>query len=204
MSFRRLTNELHAHCCFSCGGFFLPTEAVRKLSERFPEGLDNTMAFRARVEARKAEPMMTCPVCNHGMARVRSTVVDVDLDVCDLHGTFYDPGEIGMIARALRASGMYGGSPFDDLGAPPRAAVSGVARPAVRPLPGAPRRAIPGEAGAPVDTRAGLAELSPDVAAGLTAGTALDYARGTVDDVGEAAGDAAIEGALSALRLLDD
>lgn len=102
--------------CARCGGLFIDNRAGAALLSRaldeeaqaFIEGFDRTGsapsgpgggAFRSAATTREQGPV--CPVCE-GALRVARLEGDVEVDVCDAHGTFFDRLELRalLFARA--------------------------------------------------------------------------------------------------------
>jgi len=46
-----------------------------------------------------AEPIGGCPECRHPLLHAHAQVANVGLDVCKLHGTWLDTGELARVAR---------------------------------------------------------------------------------------------------------
>lgn len=90
--------DASALACPGCGGAFLDPRAVARLRTH-PELVD------AVVAASRAVPRdllvfgpVTCPTCG---GPLRAAVWDgVEVDGCDEHGTWFDRGEVAVVARA--------------------------------------------------------------------------------------------------------
>jgi Zn-finger nucleic acid-binding protein len=101
----RLSGRATLLACRDCGGVWLAPESARKvvehvqgaltlivLSERVA-GSSKTLVDRVKVAL--------CPFDAEPLARV--TVDGVEVDVCRVHGTWFDAGEVHRIANAYTA-----------------------------------------------------------------------------------------------------
>jgi Zn-finger nucleic acid-binding protein len=93
--------------CGVCGGIWLDNDGSMEITRNaHPEVM--ALADRARDHAvtrvdTGPTSVATCPVCKTAMRRTR--VINVaDVDVCAAHGTWFDAGELELIARALIAT----------------------------------------------------------------------------------------------------
>jgi len=108
--FHRAAGGVGLNGCGACGGVFLAPACARKLSEALPDEairLSSSAGSAARYHA-DTSPKLHCPVCAKEMQRIKAARAGVDLDVCALHGTFYDREEIEKVAAAIRGSGWHG------------------------------------------------------------------------------------------------
>lgn len=88
--------------CGRCGGIWLDNESARMLVAR-PQRTVADLANRASANASKAlkprEANPACPVCGATLERVRR--FDLDLDLCNEHGTWFDSYELQTLTHKL-------------------------------------------------------------------------------------------------------
>lgn len=88
------------HGCGICGGIWLDNAGSRAITQRNDPQI---VALAARAERNavvggaRTEPI-DCPICNQRMKSVNARVAE--LDVCEEHGTWFDPGELRRIVAA--------------------------------------------------------------------------------------------------------
>jgi Zn-finger nucleic acid-binding protein len=98
----RLSGRATLLACRDCGGVWLAPEAARKVVEHVQGALtlivlSERVAGSARGLVDHAKTIL-CPFDAEPLARV--TVDGVDVDVCRVHGTWFDAGEVHRIANA--------------------------------------------------------------------------------------------------------
>jgi Zn-finger nucleic acid-binding protein len=91
------------HACGKCGGLWLGSALVARLTKaRDPELED--LARRAvpivMHPVRDRRPLVSCPVCAKAMRRADIANSVNALDICDAHGTWFDPSELKAFAEA--------------------------------------------------------------------------------------------------------
>jgi Zn-finger nucleic acid-binding protein len=101
----RLSGRATLLACRDCGGVWLAPESARKVVEHVQGALALIVlservagSSRALVDRAKA---ICCPFDAEPLARVE--VDGVDVDVCRVHGTWFDAGEVRRIANAYTA-----------------------------------------------------------------------------------------------------
>ena len=110
-----------AHECPRCGGIFVPRHALAEilcaaevggaLRELPPPppvvGRRGVLALAAPTSGDGAVHYVSCPQCHDAMNRVNfGKVSAVIVDVCKLHGTWFDPGELTRVVAFAGAGGM--------------------------------------------------------------------------------------------------
>ena len=89
------------HGCGSCGGLWVGNELARRLlSQLEPEAI--ALADLASEHARPFPPVAkqpACPVCQTAMRRITVAGTNVEIDLCDTHGTWFDREELQVVAR---------------------------------------------------------------------------------------------------------
>lgn len=95
------------HGCASCGGVWLDNMASQKLVS----AVDPSVLSLADAASRMAsmpfpphEARPRCPVCRGDLQPVRVEAVGVALDTCNIHGTWFDRGELQAVARSFAAT----------------------------------------------------------------------------------------------------
>lgn len=94
------------HGCGRCGGVWLGAACARRVAEALP-GDALELAWRVSQNAKDAvctKASIGCPVCHAAMTRTHAAAAGVELDVCGVHGTWYDRNELEQIARVLAQS----------------------------------------------------------------------------------------------------
>ncbi len=89
--------------CLACGGAFLPSTARDAVARALDPVSQQTAALAgirgtADVDTAARTP---CPICRQPMPRF--SVGGVDVDNCAAHGSWYDRGELEVVADALAA-----------------------------------------------------------------------------------------------------
>jgi len=105
--------------CLACGGVWTDAAASQRISttvDRELVGIANSAAKHAAESdptgARLSlDVARACPICDGALSNVRTALVSVD--VCTLHGTWFDRDELGRLARNLE---------FERVSATPQAA----------------------------------------------------------------------------------
>jgi Zn-finger nucleic acid-binding protein len=92
--------------CGDCGGIWLDNanaqRAVASLDARV-----TALASRASTHARRIADRATaarCASCRAPMRRVKTTQLEVEVDVCAEHGTWFDKDELTLVLEALRGA----------------------------------------------------------------------------------------------------
>ncbi len=91
------------HGCAECGGVWLNAKCAQKIADAMPKEailLSERVASHAKRAAPLSEPVR-CPVCGKVTARTHVAAAGVEIDVCGVHGTWYDRNELHRIAKAL-------------------------------------------------------------------------------------------------------
>lgn len=104
-----------AHVCSSCGGVHLDNalsaRAVTKLDRAMMElSMKAALSARARPETHGE---LRCTECGITMIRTYVSSAACAVDACPEHGTWFDPGELGDVARAyarMRRSRIFVGA----------------------------------------------------------------------------------------------
>ena len=92
--------------CGECAGIWLDNTSARLALKTLDRRI-NELAARATAHALKSPArniIVKCPACQKAMERTRTKagVVEVDLDICAEHGTWFDRGELGLVLDGLR------------------------------------------------------------------------------------------------------
>ncbi len=88
--------------CRQCGGMWLGEAAASSLEAAMNEALvdaSTTLANSAAVEPGAEVGLRGCPICEQPLERTR--VARVTLDICNLHGTWFDRNELRAFAAAF-------------------------------------------------------------------------------------------------------
>lgn len=102
-----VARDARVHECPRCGGMFVPREALAEILCR----AEVSGPFAA-VESRPVAPLesvryIPCPVCRASMNRVNfGKVSGVIVDVCRVHGTWFDGGELTRVVHFAAAGGL--------------------------------------------------------------------------------------------------
>ena len=86
--------DAQVHECAACGGVWVPREVVQTLGRK--------KETESLPEAQPPGPYRPCPACNVLMSRKRCG--PVVLDVCTLHGVWFDRGELNSFVGWAQAS----------------------------------------------------------------------------------------------------
>ena len=93
--------------CLECGGLFIDNAASRELTLRFDRDLVTTATTLGIGKGEEVGPGvvqrdLACPKCVGPLAPVFLPAIQVRLDVCAEHGTWFDANELPKVARAYR------------------------------------------------------------------------------------------------------
>lgn len=106
---RRKVRALDLFGCRLCGGVWAEGVEMKKLRKTGGgEALGEAQAVE-REATRPAQDVNTvspvsCPTCRRRMTRIGIASVDVDIDFCEGHGTWFDRGELAKVAKGLPKS----------------------------------------------------------------------------------------------------
>lgn len=108
--------------CTACGGLFIDNRATQELVRAFDRDL---VAIATMLGMGKGETLppgviegaLACPKCTGQLARVDIPSVQLAIDVCAEHGTWFDANELPKVARAYkrRRGGAVADMADDDL-----------------------------------------------------------------------------------------
>lgn len=161
------------HGCASCGGVWLDNMASQKLVS----AVDPSVLSLADAASRMAsmpfpphEARPRCPVCRGDLQPVRLEAVGVALDTCNLHGTWFDRGELQAVARSFAATRKTEAD---------RAHITAAAAAAAMGRPLAPL-------GVSYATNQVAPSIAGDVATGVAGGFAVDLGLGLLEVLIEA------------------
>lgn len=87
--------------CGGCGGIWIDNQSARQVLST-PDAVFADLARRAGSNARSRAARgqsPSCPVCTAVLDRV--VTKSIELDVCDEHGTWFDPFELAVLVDAL-------------------------------------------------------------------------------------------------------
>lgn len=96
--------------CEKCGGVFADVAAT----QRIVSTMDRTLleigfqASRGKERKRHEPRELTCPECLIAMQMQRIESAACTVDVCPLHGTWFDTGELEDVMRAFRRARQHG------------------------------------------------------------------------------------------------
>ena len=111
------------HGCGQCGGVWLDNASSQRLTNAL---CDHTVSLADKIgRAAPGAPHQGpahCPVCQHQLRVTRVSRAQVEIDVCDSHGAWFDRDELQTVARAFAVDRAYLG---------PNAAAVGVGAAAV-------------------------------------------------------------------------
>lgn len=102
----RLSGRAKLLACRDCGGVWLTPDSARKVVEHI-HGALSLVVLSERVAGASQRPVddrvktVCCPFDAEPLERVK--VDGVDVDVCKVHGTWFDAGEVRRIANAFAA-----------------------------------------------------------------------------------------------------
>ena len=92
--------------CEACGGVFVDASGSRRILSVLDRQLLE-LGFQAGLgKPRPALPAkaLTCPECLIEMQRTEIRAANCAIDVCPLHGTWFDTGELESVMRAFAAA----------------------------------------------------------------------------------------------------
>jgi Zn-finger nucleic acid-binding protein len=92
-----IVQPLMAYVCAPCGAIWLSNRAGHTALKRYNPGLLRLavqVAENARTPSRDAGQTRACAECREAMRVTPMWNERVVIDVCDEHGTFFDPGEL--------------------------------------------------------------------------------------------------------------
>jgi Zn-finger nucleic acid-binding protein len=96
--------------CEKCGGVFADVAATQRIVSTMDRALLE-IGFQVALgkERKKHEPReLTCPECLIAMQMQRIESAACSIDVCPLHGTWFDTGELEDVMRACRRARKHG------------------------------------------------------------------------------------------------
>jgi Zn-finger nucleic acid-binding protein len=96
--------------CEKCGGVFADVAATQRIVSTMDRALLE-IGFQAALgkERKKHEPReLTCPECLITMQMQRIESAACTVDVCPLHGTWFDTGELEDVMRAFNRARRHG------------------------------------------------------------------------------------------------
>jgi Zn-finger nucleic acid-binding protein len=99
------TASVLLHGCLACGGIFLDRDARARVVACVDASVaqaSDLAAAHARWSPDTAAPI-ACPICRAGMRITRLGAGNVDIDVCDAHGAWFDRNELRRFLDALLA-----------------------------------------------------------------------------------------------------
>jgi Zn-finger nucleic acid-binding protein len=125
--------------CQGCAGIWVDEAGLAAVRERV--FADILAAAGPRTAPPRPDTTLACPTCGRPM--LRTDVASVSVDVCPGHGTWFDPGELEMLAHAIAFTKNRTAIGLDGLNPPqPLAAPSSDARRTVEMLSTELRRSI--------------------------------------------------------------
>lgn len=161
------------HGCASCGGVWLDNVASQTLVSAVDPAVLSLADAASRMAAmpfppHEAKPL--CPVCRGDLQGVRVESAAVALDTCNLHGTWFDRGELQSVARAFAATRK---TEADRSHFTAAAAAAAMGRP-LAPL------------GVDYTMSEKAADVAGEVATGVATGVAIDLGLGLLEAIFEA------------------
>jgi Zn-finger nucleic acid-binding protein len=102
-------NELRLHECARCGGLFVPKEALAEILSRAELGgrLPDVATSSSGAVALDEVRYLPCPLCHASMNRVNfGKLSGVIVDVCKVHGTWFDVGELTRVVAFVASGGL--------------------------------------------------------------------------------------------------
>lgn len=103
--FRGAAHGVALNGCGLCGGIWIDnTSATRamKTYDRTVVDMASGAARRARQSPDRA-PSVRCAECRETTTRVKVSRLEVPVDCCEKHGTWFDRGELASVLESLRA-----------------------------------------------------------------------------------------------------
>lgn len=104
--------DRRTHECPRCGGLFVPRDALAEIltSAEIGGAVDaygGTMPAATHVPRLDEVRYLACPLCHSSMNRVNfGKVSGVIVDVCKVHGTWFDAGELTRIVAFAAGGGL--------------------------------------------------------------------------------------------------
>lgn len=96
--------------CEKCGGVFADVPATQRIVSKMDRALLE-IGFQAGLgkEQKRHEPRaLTCPECLIAMQMQRVESAACSIDVCPMHGTWFDTGELEVVMRAFTRARKHG------------------------------------------------------------------------------------------------
>lgn len=102
--------------CTGCGGIWLDNDASQKVVQAYDDAVvaaaeQDVRAARTKIETTGA---ISCPTCAKVLERVTVGAAGVELDICREHGTWFDPGELQRVVRAIAPRAEAGARAVDE------------------------------------------------------------------------------------------
>jgi Zn-finger nucleic acid-binding protein len=91
------------HACQTCGGVWLDNQASHAVA-RHADAMLLSLVERIASQAAPFASLVerpACPVCSTALARAR--VAEIEVDVCNMHGTWFDREELHAVARVFES-----------------------------------------------------------------------------------------------------
>ncbi len=95
---------IRMQACGACGGVWLDNGSAREVTESLSpevEELAQRAAHNAKTPTESNDPI-PCPVCTETMSHTDLPHARVRLDVCALHGTWFDRSELVQLLQVMR------------------------------------------------------------------------------------------------------
>jgi Zn-finger nucleic acid-binding protein len=105
-------DDRRTHECARCGGLFVARDALAEILSAAEiggavEAYGGTMPAAGRVPGIDEVRYLACPLCHSSMNRVNfGKVSGVIVDVCKLHGTWFDAGELTRVVAFAAGGGL--------------------------------------------------------------------------------------------------
>jgi Zn-finger nucleic acid-binding protein len=108
--------EISALACRGCGGAWIATDTMQRVTyaldpSSISVGEDAASMARMAFPPHAASP--PCPVCHTPMSTLTLSGTDVEVDVCNDDGTWFDRGELQTVIRELMARDRAKDAPSD-------------------------------------------------------------------------------------------
>lgn len=98
------THNVAMHGCGRCGGLWLDRQGadyvVQAVCTQALGLADSAAQHAAEQKVDTSAEGIPCPECRQALARTRVPAAWIDVDVCALHGTWFDCGELQKVAQA--------------------------------------------------------------------------------------------------------
>lgn len=89
--------------CGQCGGVWVEKKSAKVIQEKLPEEAIRLATLASQYgRGASTTALVACPICQQTTRRFQAAN-GIELDECDQHGTWFDRGELEIIATALRA-----------------------------------------------------------------------------------------------------